>query len=151
MDKRKMAPHMDQKHKSTKTNIHISSEYHQEKAGYRRIRRKRKSPATQDPQDRPRIFQHQIMLNERMIQVRRESSREGKATPRKHKTSLAGDMTVKLKANKCREKRPWRPRSPSTSSCGASTCFVSQVKAAHFYRETRIVDYLSFDITKLHS
>jgi hypothetical protein len=56
-EKRKNAPHKEAKGKSSKTNIHINSEYHQEKAGYTPIRRKRKFPTTQDPQDRLRILQ----------------------------------------------------------------------------------------------
>jgi hypothetical protein len=55
MDKRKKAPHRKEKPKSTKTNIQISSEYHEDKAGYPGIRRKRKCHATQDPQNRLRI------------------------------------------------------------------------------------------------
>jgi hypothetical protein len=151
MDKRKKAPHREEKRKLTKTNIHISSDYHQEKAGYPRIRRKRKCPATQDPQDRPRIFQHQITLNERVIQGRCETSRESKVTPRKHEGSFAGNMTVTLTANKSRETRPQRQCFPSISSGDASNCFVFQVKSAEFHRGTRIFDNLSFDATKLHS
>jgi hypothetical protein len=89
MDKRKKAADREAKPKSSKTNIHTGSEYHQEKAGYPRIRRKRKCPATQDPQNRLRIFQHQIMLNEMAIQARRESLRESKVTLRKDQTSLS--------------------------------------------------------------
>jgi hypothetical protein len=151
MDKRKKAPHKEEKPKSTRTNIHISAAYHQEKPGYRRIRRKRKCPATQDPQDRLRIFQRQIMLNERAIQAGRESSRESKVILRKHQTSLAGNMTVTLKAEKSRETRERRPRSLSISSGDASKCFIFQVKSADFYRGTRIFEDLSFDTTKLHS
>jgi hypothetical protein len=68
MDTRKRAPHGEERLKSTKTNIDSGSEYHQEKVGYRPIRRKRKCLATHDPQNRLRIFQHEIMLNERAIQ-----------------------------------------------------------------------------------
>jgi hypothetical protein len=113
--------------------INISSEYHQEKTGYARIRRKRKCRATQDPQDRPRIFQYQIILNERAIQTRRENSRESKVIPRKDQTSLAMKVMVTLKARKCREKRHRRPRSPARSWYHASNCFVFQGKSADFY------------------
>jgi hypothetical protein len=69
-------PQKEEKPKSTKTNIHISSEYQSEKAGYPRIGRKRKCPATQDSQQKVRISQHQIMLNARAIQAGSQSSRE---------------------------------------------------------------------------
>jgi hypothetical protein len=151
MDERKKAPDREEKPKSTKTNIHISSEYHQEKARYPRIRRKRKCPATQDPPDRLGIFQHQIMLNKRVIQMRSESSRDSKVTSRKHQTSLACNMTVPLKANKSRETRRRRPRSPSISSGDARNCFVFQVKSTYVYRGPRVFDNLHFDTTKLHS
>jgi hypothetical protein len=51
MDKRKNAPYREAKAKSSKTNIHISSECHQGKAGYPPIRRDRKCRATQNPHD----------------------------------------------------------------------------------------------------
>jgi hypothetical protein len=134
----------------SKTNIDIRSEDQQEKAGYSRIRRK-KGPATPDPQDRLRIFQHQIMLSERAVQARRERSRKSKVTPRKHQISLAGKITGALKTNRPREIRPRRPGSPSTSSGDASNCFVCRVKSADFYSGTRNFDDLRFDTTKLHS
>jgi hypothetical protein len=68
MDKRKKAPPREEKPKSTTTNTHISSEYHEEKAGYRRIRQKRKCPAMQDPQDGPGILEYEKISNEKMIQ-----------------------------------------------------------------------------------
>jgi hypothetical protein len=74
------------------------------------------------------------MFNERAIQARCENSRESKVTLRKHRTSLVGNMTVTMTANKCRETRPRRPRSPSISSGDASNCFVCQVKSADFFR-----------------
>jgi hypothetical protein len=151
MGKRENAPHKEEKPKSTKTNIHISSKYHQKKAGYPRISREKKWPATQDPQNRLRISQYQITLNERAIQTRHESSRESQVILRKHQTSWAGNITVTLKAYKSRETRPRRPRSPSISYGDASNCFVFQVKSADLYRGTRIVDDLTFDTTKLHS
>jgi hypothetical protein len=83
MDNRKKRPHRKEKPKLTKTNIHISSEYHQEKAGYPRIRRKRKCTSTQDPQDRLSIFQHQIMLNERAIQARCEIHKRARSLSEK--------------------------------------------------------------------
>jgi hypothetical protein len=151
MDKRQKASQKEGKHKSTKINIHIISEYHKEKAEYPRIKRKRKYSGTQDPHHRPRIFRYQIMLNERAIEARSESSRESKVTPRKYHISLTGILIVTLKANKSREIRPRRQRSPSISSGDALNCFVFQVKSADFYRVTRIFDDLSFDKTKLHS
>jgi hypothetical protein len=150
MEKRENGPHREENPKSAKTNIYISSGYQQEKAEYPRIRQKRKCLAAQDPQDRLGTFQHETMLNERPIQLRRESSRESKVALRKHQTSLGGNMTLRLKANESRETRPPRPCSPSISSYHASNCFVFQVKSADFYRGTRIVDDLSFDTTKLH-
>jgi hypothetical protein len=89
------------------TNIDISSEYHQEKAGYPRTRRKRKYRATQDAQDKLKIFQDQVIVNERAIQARGEESRESEGTRRKHQMSLTGKMQVISKAEKCRETRPW--------------------------------------------
>jgi hypothetical protein len=64
MDKRKNALQKEAKLKSSKTNTDIFSEYHQDKGGYPRIRRKEKCAATQLAQDRPRIFQHQVILND---------------------------------------------------------------------------------------
>jgi hypothetical protein len=69
MNKRKKARHKTAKTKWSKTNIHIGSEYYREKAGYPRIRRKRKSRATQNSQDRSRIFQDEKISNERAIQA----------------------------------------------------------------------------------
>jgi hypothetical protein len=80
MDKRKKGPHKEKKPKSLKTNIHIISEYHREKAGYPPIRRKRKCHATQDLQDRLRIFQHQLILNEMAILAECEESRGDNGT-----------------------------------------------------------------------
>jgi hypothetical protein len=134
-----------------KTNIHSNSEYHQEKAGYQGITRKRKWPAAQDPQDRLRIFQHKIMLDERAIRARCESSRDSKVTPRKYQISLAGNMTVTLTANKSRETPPGRLYSPSMSLSDASNYFIFETKYADFYRGSRTVDDLGFDTTKLHS
>jgi hypothetical protein len=94
----------------------------------------KKCPATQDPQNRLRIFQHQIMLNKRTIQAGCESSRESKVRLRKHQTSLAGNMTVTLKAHKSRETQPRLQHSASISSGDASNCFVSHVKSADVYR-----------------
>jgi hypothetical protein len=145
MDKRKKAPQREEKAKSTKTNIHVSCEYHHEKTGYARIRHERKCPTTQDPQDSLRIFQHQIMLNERAIQARRESLRESKVTLREHQTSLAGNRTVTLKANKSRETRPRRPCPPAISPDDASNCVVFQVKSANSYRGTRIFEHSNSD------
>jgi hypothetical protein len=96
---------------------------------------KENAPQRKDPHDRLRIFQYQIMLNERAIQVRRGSSQESQVTLRKHQTSLAGNMTVTSKANKSREKRPRRPCSLSISFGDASNCFVVQVKSADSYRD----------------
>jgi hypothetical protein len=42
MEKRKKGSQREEKPKSMKTNIHSNSEYHQEKAGYQGITRKRK-------------------------------------------------------------------------------------------------------------
>jgi hypothetical protein len=39
---------------------------------------------------------------------------------------------------------------PSISSGDASNCFVFQVKSADFYKGTRILDDLGFEMTKLH-
>jgi hypothetical protein len=50
-----------------KKNSRISSEYHQEKAEFSR-RAETKCRTTQDPQDRMRIFQYQVGLNESAIQ-----------------------------------------------------------------------------------
>jgi hypothetical protein len=130
-----------------KTNIYISSEYPQEKARCPRIMPKRKCPSTQDPQDRLRIFQHQILLDKRAIRVRCESSRDSKVTLRKYQTSLAATTTVTLTANKSRATRLGRPYSPSISSGDASNCFVFQVKSADFHKGTRIFDDVSFDTT----
>jgi hypothetical protein len=151
IDKMKKSSHKEGKLKSMKTNIYISFEYHQEKARCPRITRKRKCHSTQDSQDRLTVFQHQIMLNERAIRARNESSRDNKVTLRKHQISLAGNMTVTLKANKSRETPPRRPYSPSGSSYDASPCFVFQVKSADFDRGIRIFADVSFDTTKLHS
>jgi hypothetical protein len=60
------------KTKSGTTNIHISLEGRREKAGYVRIRRKRKCRATRNLQDKSKIFQHEKILNERLIQATRE-------------------------------------------------------------------------------
>jgi hypothetical protein len=150
MEKRKKAPYIEEKAKSTKTNIHISSEYHQEKAGYPRMRRKRKCRAMQDPQDRLRISQHQIMLNERAIQARRESSRESKVTLRKYQTSFARKMTFTLKATKSRETRPGRPRSPQDHLATPRIALFFR-SSLHILQGTRIFDDLSFDMTNLHS
>jgi hypothetical protein len=91
------------------------------------------------------------MLYERAIQGGRENSQESKVIRRNDQISLAGKMTVTLKANKSRETQPQRPRSPSISSGDASNCSAVQVNSADFYRGTRIFDDLSFDTTKLHS
>jgi hypothetical protein len=58
VDQSKKAWHREAETKSNKINIHINSEQHQEKAGYTPVRRNRKCPATQDPQDKLRILQH---------------------------------------------------------------------------------------------
>jgi hypothetical protein len=123
MDEKRNTPHREAKPKYSKTEIHITSEHHREKARYPRIRPTRKCHATQDPQNRLRIFQHQIMLNERTIQASREESQESKGTQRKHQTSLSGIRTLTLKARKCREAQLQRQRSPSTSSHHRSNCF----------------------------
>jgi hypothetical protein len=62
----------------------LCSEYHRGKARYTPIRQRRKDRATQDPQDRLRILQHQIILNERAIQAKRDKSRESMGTRQKH-------------------------------------------------------------------
>jgi hypothetical protein len=122
IDKRKNAPHNESKPQSSKTNIHINSEYHQEEAGYPRIRRKRTRPATQNTQDRLRILQDQMILNERAIQARCTESGESNGTWRKREISVAGKITVILKAKKRRARRPRRLQTPSISSCHASNC-----------------------------
>jgi hypothetical protein len=134
MDKRKKGRHREAKTKSSKINIHISSEYHREKPGDPHIRRKRKCPATQNPQDQLRISQHQILLDERAIQAKCESSRESKVRLRKQHTPMAGKMTVTLKAKKSRETRPRRPCSPPISSCHTETCFAFRVRSVNSHR-----------------
>jgi hypothetical protein len=59
MHKKKDAPQREAKPRSNKTDIHISSECHQQKAGYARIRRKTKCPAMQDPQHGPGILEYE--------------------------------------------------------------------------------------------
>jgi hypothetical protein len=56
MDKRKKARQGKAKTKSSKANIHDSSEYQIEKAGYPPIRRKRTCRTMPNPRDRSKIF-----------------------------------------------------------------------------------------------
>jgi hypothetical protein len=80
MDERKNTTHREAKSKSNKTDIHIRSECHQEKAGNQQIWRESEGPTTQDPQHGPGIFEPKKTSNERMPQTTCEESRESKCT-----------------------------------------------------------------------
>jgi hypothetical protein len=84
MDKGKNAPHSEAKSTSSKTNIHVSSEYYQEKAGHAAIRRQSKCRATQNPQHRLRIFQHEKMTIASEARKCREKQAGARAAPRFH-------------------------------------------------------------------
>jgi hypothetical protein len=128
-----------------RSKICTNLEYHREKAGQPRIRRKRKSPAMQDLQYGFGILENEKTPNQRMIQMTCEELRESQATRRKHETQAASKMTVTSKARKCRKNWPRRRYSPLISSYHASNCFATQETSANLSKGTRIFDDSHYD------
>jgi hypothetical protein len=151
IDIRKRAEHKKTITEPGKSKYCTNLEYHQEKAGQPRIRRKRKCPATQDLQHGLGILEHEKTPNQRMIQMTCKELRESQATRRKHETQAASKMTVTSKARKCRKNRPRRPRSPSISSYHTSNCFAPQETSANSSNGTRILDGSNYDTIRLNT